>query len=301
MRAGPGCAVVLAGLLALPGPGHADDVQLLGYGYAIANDSIGQFLDRWQSSFVMGALFFGPYSADPLVLPPGQVFELRLAHQLVTPEDLAAPAPDDRPFAAAVSVELLTHGRLGEAEASFSAGLAMTGPQTGAFRFQRWLHERLGYPLPRTEGREIADAIHPVVTAELGRTFGNAPRVRPFVEARGGLETLLRGGVDLTWGALGTRRLRVREPVTGQRVPVLWGPREEGLSVTLGADAAAVAHSAFLAEEGLDPAPRVRLRAGIGWQGARWSLVYGAAWLSPEFAGQRVGQVVGFVQVGARF
>jgi hypothetical protein len=28
---------------------------------------------------------------------------------------------------------------------------------------------------------------------------------------------------------------------------------------------------------------------------------YGAAWLSPEFAGQREGQVVGIVQLGARF
>jgi hypothetical protein len=276
-------------------------MQVLGPAYAIANDSIGQLRDRWQSSFVMGSLFYGPQGADPLGLPPGRVLEFRLSHQLVTPESLDAPAPDDRPFGAAFAFEVLTHGRLGRTETSLGAGLAVTGPQTRSFQFQRWLHERLGYPLPRTDGREIPNAVHPVLTAELGRSFGEGPRMRPFVEARAGLETLLRGGVDLTWGRLGSRRLLIRDPVTGQRVPALWGPREEGTSITLGIDAATVVDSAFLPGPGIEPEDRLRLRAAFAWQGAQWSLVYGATWLSPEFAGQREGQVVGIVQIGTRF
>ena len=294
-------AALLAAVLALPGQARGGEREVLGFGYAIANDSIGQLRDRWQSSFVTGSLFLGPGGADPLALPPGRLLEFRLSHQVVTPESLDAPARSDRPFGAAFTVELLTHGRLGDLETSLGAGLAVTGPQTRSFRFQRWLHERLGYPLPRTEGREIGDAVHPVLSAEFGRSFGGSPRVRPFVEARAGLETLLRGGVDLTWGRLGTRRVRVRDPVTGQRAPTLWGPREEGLSLTLGADAAAVLDSAFLPAPDFTPKDRLRVRAGLAWQGARWSVFYGATWLSPEFAGQREGQVVGLLQIGARF
>jgi hypothetical protein len=92
-----------------------------------------------------------------------------------------------------------------------------------------------------------------------------------------------------------------RDPVTGHRVPALWGPREDGLSVTLGVDAAAVAASAFLPAYGPAPEPRLRLRAGVAWQGRAWSAFYGTAWLSPEFAGQREGQVVGVIQVARRF
>jgi hypothetical protein len=125
--------------------------------------------------------------------------------------------------------------------------------------------------------------------------------MRPFVEARAGLETLLRGGVDLTWGRLGSRRLLIRDPVTGQRVPALWGPREEGTSITLGIDAATVVDSAFLPGPGSSRKTACGCGPRLRWQGAQWSLVYGATWLSPEFAGQREGQVVGIVQIGTRF
>lgn len=290
-------AALAAGCLALPA--RAAEREFLGGAYAIGNDSIGQFRDRWQSSFVMGSLFYGPDGVDPLALPPGRLLEFRLSHHLVTPEVLGRPGPRDRPFAGTFALEVLTHGRIGAAETSLGAGLAVTGPQTGSFRFQRWLHERLGYPIPRPGARVVPDGVHPVLTAEIGRSLGQNPRVRPFVEARAGIETLLRAGVDVTWGPMGTGRVMLREPVTGQRVPAMWGPPERGLSVTLGADVAAVGQSVLL--PGLEPEPRLRLRAGAQWQGARWSLGYGAAWLSPEFAGQREGQVVGLVQLGARF
>jgi hypothetical protein len=290
----------LAGLLAAGGAA-AEERVLLGGSYAIGNDSIGQARDRWQSSQLMGSLFFGPDVDRPRALAPWRLLELRFSHQLVTPESLDAPAPDDRPFAGAFAVEILTHGTLGGAEVTLGGGVVATGPGTGTFRFQRWLHERLGYPLPETGGREVADGLHATVTGEVGRSFGHGPAVRPFVELRGGVETLARAGVDLTWGAFGTRRVTVREPVTGQRVAALWGPREDGWSFTAGIDAAAVGDSVFLAEAGLAPEPRLRVRAGVHWQGGRWRLTYGAAWLSPEFEGQREGQVVGLVQVGLDF
>lgn len=289
------CAIVWGGMSA------AGERVFLGTSYAIGNDSIGQARDRWQSSQLLGSLFFGPLTDAPRALAPGRLLELRFSHQLVTPESLDAPAPGDRPFAGAFGLELLTHGRLGAAEVTLGGGLVATGPGTGTFRFQRWLHERLGYPLPATDGREVGDGLHAAISAEAARSFGAGPYLRPFVELRGGVETLARAGVDVTWGAFGSRRVTVREPVTGQRVEALWGPRAEGLSFTAGIDAAAVADSLFLREGGLSPEPRVRLRAGLHWRGARWRVSYGATWLSPEFEGQREGQVVGLVQVGVDF
>lgn len=282
------------------GAGAGERVHL-GVSYAIGNDSIGQFRDRWQSSQLLGSVFLGPRTEEPRALAPGRLLELRLSHLLMTPEALAAPAPGDRPFAGAFGLELLTHGAWQGAEVTLGGGLVVTGPGTGTFRFQRWLHERLGYPLPAPEGREVGNGIHPSLVAEVGRGFGTGWVVRPFVELRGGVETLARVGADVTWGTLGTRRVMIREPVTGQRLPGLWGPPELGLSLTAGADVAAVGYSAFLSGDGIDPEPRLRLRGGVNWQGGGWSVTYGATWLSPEFAGQREGQVVGVVQVGVSF
>lgn len=293
------CAALAAAFA--PGAATAGERVYLGATYAIGNDSIGQARDRWQSSQLLGSLFFGPETNAPRVLAPGRLLEFRLTHQLITPESLDDPSPDDRPFAGAFGLEVLTHGQAGAAEVTLGAGIAVTGPQTGTFDAQRWLHERLGFPLPDTEGREVEDGVYPAFVAEVGRSFAWGPRVRPFAEVRAGVENLARAGVDLTWGDFGTEAVVIRDPVSGQRIPVLWGPREAGWSFTAGLDAAAVAWSAFLSDDGLTPEPRYRARGGVRWQGERWSVYYGATWLSPEFEGQREGQVVGIVQVGASF
>jgi hypothetical protein len=295
-----GIGVALALAVAAEAAAAGERVYL-GPAYAIGNDSIGQARDRWQSSQLLGSLFFGPRTEAPRALDVGRLLELRLTHQLISPESLDAPAPDDRPFAGAFGFEVLTHGEAGGAEVTLGAGLVVTGPQTGTFDAQRWLHERLGFPLPATEGREVEDGVYPSFVAEVGRSYGWGPRVRPFAEVRAGVEDLARAGVDLTWGDFGTESVVIRDAVSGQRVPVLWGPRETGVSFIAGLDAAAVGWSAFLADDGLTPEPRYRVRGGVRWQGERWSLYYGATWLSPEFEGQREGQVVGIVQVGASF
>jgi hypothetical protein len=296
-------AGLFAALVAALAPGAvtAGERVYLGAAYAIGNDSIGQARDRWQSSQLLGSLFFGPRTETPRALAPGRLLEFRLTHQLITPESLDDPSPDDRPFAGAFGFEVLTHGQAGGAEVTLGAGIAVTGPQTGTFSAQRWLHERLGFPLPATEGREVEDGVYPAFVAEVGRSFAWGPRVRPFAEVRAGVEDLARAGVDLTWGDFGSEAVVIRDPVSGQRIPVLWGPREAGWSFTAGLDAAAVGWSAFLSDDGLTPEPRYRARGGVRWQGERWSFYYGATWLSPEFEGQREGQVVGIVQLGASF
>ena len=191
-------------------------------------------------------------------------------------------------------------GTAAGAEVTLGAGLVVTGPQTGTFDAQRWLHERLGYPLPATEGREVEDGVYPRSWPRWGAATVGAAGAALRGGAGGGRGPCA-GGVDRDLGNFGTEAVVIRDPVSGQRIPVLWGPRERGWSFTAGLDAAAVGWSAFLSDDGLTPEPRYRARGGVRWQGERWSLYYGATWLSPEFEGQREGQVVGIVQVGASF
>jgi hypothetical protein len=62
----------LALLLALAGAGaEAGERVFLGPAYAIGNDSIGQMRDRWQSSQLMGSVFFGPRRTRRGSLPRG--------------------------------------------------------------------------------------------------------------------------------------------------------------------------------------------------------------------------------------
>ncbi len=276
----------------------AGERRFIGWSHVVANDSIGQFRDRWQSSAVQGSIFFGLQAGDVGRARLGEVLEFRLSSQIMTPENLAAPRPSDRLYAGALAFEVLSHGRLGAAEASVGLGIVAVGPQTGAFRFQRWLHELLHYPRPATAGFEVGDTVRGTVSSELARSYGATPSLRPFAEARTGAETILRAGVDATWGALGRGGLMIREPVTGQRVPGIPGAAVDGLSWTAGADIAWVGNSLYLpSSRGYEVRPRGRLRAGVHWQERRLSGFYGLAYLSPEFSGQRDGQFVGAAQV----
>ena len=84
---------------------------------------------------------------------------------------------------------------------------------------------------------------------EMGRSFdvSNQTHIRPFVEARAGLETLVWVGFDLTFGALGRGELMSRDPVSGQRYRTIaqdW----KGYSAVLGADVTYVGSSEFFPE-----------------------------------------------------
>lgn len=294
-------AFALALILAAPAV-SAGERGVIGWSHVIVNDSIGEFRDRWQSSVVQGSVFLGAEERAGGPFRFGEVLEMRLTSQIVTPENIGAPAPGDRPFAGALGLELFSHGHWAGAELSAGAGIVAIGPQTGTFRFQRWLHDILGYPRPDTEGNEIGNGFHPVLSVEAGRGFGEAVRLRPFVEARGGLETLLRVGADVSWGELGRGDLMVREPVTGQRVPGVISSGGRGLSLFAGADVAWVEDSVYLpASRGFDPEVRGRLRTGVHWRNDRLALFYGLTYLTPEFDGQPEGQFLGAVQLRFAF
>ncbi len=290
----------LALILALLAGPAAAETRVLGWSHLIVNDSIGEFRDRWQTSYLQGSVFLGPASGAGR-FTFGELFEVRLSSQIVTPQNLTSPAPGDRPFAGVLALEVLTHGNVGALEATVGAGVAATGPRTGAFRFQRWLHQRIGYPLPEPQGFEIEDGVHPVFVAELARSFGDEVTVRPFAEVRAGLEDLARIGVDLSWGAP-EPALSVRDPVTGHRAPGVPGGGGDGWRFFAGIDAAIVPASALLGEGfGLTPLPRGRARAGAEWRTRHWSAYYGLTYLTPEFEGQPQGQFLGAFQLRLNF
>lgn len=280
---------------------EAGERRSLGWSYLVTNDSIGEFRDRWQSSYVQGSLFLGESPPRGRDFPLGEIVEVRLSSQIITPESLTSPNPQDRPFAGVLGGEVLTHGRFNRLEASLGMGLFSVGPQTGSFRFQRWLHETLGFAVPRPDGREVPNALQPGLSAELGRSFGASMSARPFLEVRAGLENLLRAGLDISWGAE-EAALSVRDPVTGHRVPGLLGDAPAGLRLFAGADAALVGDSLLLPGSlGTRPSNRLRLRAGGEWRNENVSAFYGLAFLGPEFRGQREGQFVGAFQLKFKF
>ena len=70
----------------------------------------------------------------------------------------------------------------------------------------------------------------------------------------------------------------------------------------LGADLAHVFESGYLPAGGVALEPqRQRLRAGLHWQGEAAAIFYGLTYISPEFAGQPEGQLLGSLNVSLKF
>lgn len=287
----------------------ASDAQAeeLGYGRLIVNDFLGDGHDRWRSGSIVGSHVFGPEWTGSLPHSMGEIIELRIMGQTLTPANLSSPAAGDRPYAGALSVGAHTHFQSASAiEWTLGGDLTLIGPQTGLADFQNWLHDQLSIPGASSSvlSSQVGNAVYLTAVAEAGRSFdiGSNASLRPFAEARLGDETLLRAGFDLTIGHFGSNDILVRDPVTGQRYSTM-PDRPLGVSFLLGADTAYVDSSAYLPSSsgvGLENA-RHRVRAGINWQGKRHSVYYGASWLSPEFTAQAEGQIVGAIRIKIDF
>ncbi|PYC47201.1 DUF2219 domain-containing protein [Litorivita pollutaquae] len=278
----------------------------IGYGRLINNDLLGDGQDRWRTGSVASSRVFGraPWSG---ALPSrvGDVVEFRFLGEVMAPDHLGTPAAGDRPFAGALSWGAHTHFVRGETEMSLGADLVVTGKQTGLDGFQTGLHDLLGRDAASSAVRDaqIGNGVHPTLVFEAGRdvNFGTM-RLRPFVEARAGAETLLRAGADLTIGSVGLGELLVRDPVSGQRYRTTENG-ETGYSFILGADVASVDSSIFLPENRgyqLTDARR-RARLGMHWQGETSSVFYGLTYLGEEFVGQGEGQVLGSLRLNLDF
>ncbi|OWU85068.1 hypothetical protein ATO6_08415 [Oceanicola sp. 22II-s10i] len=284
-------------------PVGAQEFRYLGLGRIMINDAFAGTYDRWQTGSAAVSLTFGPEWTGTLPTMPGQVIELRFLAQVIAPDNLRRPHPLDRPYANAVSFGLHTHFDLQGIEIAAGGDLVITGDQTGLHRFQSELHDVIGVPgpAPATRAAGIGNGLHPTAVIEAGHSFdfGEA-RIRPFVEGRYGVETLIRAGFDLTLGTFGTGTLMVRDPVSGHRYRAA-GQAAPGLSLIFGGDIAHVADSVFLPGPRYGTEDRMRLRVGFNWQGRRAAVYYGLSWLTPEFSSQPEGQVVGALRLDYAF
>ncbi|WP_299648754.1 lipid A-modifier LpxR family protein [uncultured Tateyamaria sp.] len=292
----------LCATICLSGLAEAQDRQRLGYGRLLTNDFFGDGEDRWRTGGFQSSRVWGPAWEGMAPSGFGQLLELRLAAEILAPDDIRTPDPSDRPYAGALSIGLHTHFARGPMEYSVGGDVVFLGPQTRLDEFQDAFHDTFNIVPPSDAVRDaqIENDIRPNLVAEAGRSFqvGKASSLRPFVEARAGVETLVRAGVDFTYGGLGQGELLVRDGVSGQRYRVVQADWT-GFSFVVGADIARVSDSEFLPSErgiGLEET-RERVRAGVMWRSETGiSGFYGLTYLGEEFEGQDEGQIVGAIR-----
>ncbi|NNJ67877.1 MAG: DUF2219 family protein [Boseongicola sp.] len=294
-----GLAALVFGL----GVGAANACERLGWSLAISNDSIGEFLDRWQSSSVQFGTFYGPAWSGVAPSRFGEMLEFRFRTDILTPADLEAPDLSDRRHAGVLAFGVHSYATPRDFEVRGGVDLVVVGPQTGKLGLQRELHKLLGFTVPELDDFQIENTARLDFSGEVARVWDVGPaRVRPFVEAQVGSEDFLRAGFDVTFGALGRGDQMVRAVTTGHRVPVGLGAGE-GFSLVVGADVARVVDSIYLPESlGYELTPvRKRVRVGAHYRADPWDVFYGVAWLGEEFEAQPEGQLVGTFQIAWPF
>ncbi|MEL7514520.1 MAG: lipid A-modifier LpxR family protein [Pseudomonadota bacterium] len=301
--------VVVIILLSLTAASFAEAAgrERLGQGYLVTNDTFGDFYDRWRTASVNYSVVWGSsWSGRPPEVF-GDMVELRLMGQIISPANITAPFSSDRRYAAALSVGAHTHFTVKQWDISLGADLVVTGPSTGLGSLQSDFHRFLGETPPSQAvlDAQIEDAIYPTAVVEVAQTFLVSPSiaVRPFIEGRAGVETLARAGVDLELGRRAVGGWRVRDPVTGQRYELIRAS-SAGWRVLIGADIAHVFDSAYL-PSGSGPdlrEDRARVRIGFDRTGRNHNQAFfGLTWLGEEFIGQPEAQIVGSLQLSFRF
>jgi hypothetical protein len=294
-------------VLSLPQAGAAEGREYLGYGRLITNDYLGDLQDRERTGAVQSSRVWGPEWTGALPKNLGELVEFRLGFEVLAPANLANPSSGSRPWAGAISAGIHTHFKPKDIEYAVGASLYVTGPQTGLGSFQRELHELIGDPPPSesTLDSQIENGFHPTVLVEAARTIpiGENKAIRPFIEGQAGIETMMRAGFDVTFGAAAKDAFFVRDSTSGHRYRVIQNEKVEGYSFVAGADVAYVSESTFLPENRgyMLTDHRDRVRLGVHWQGKNASIFYGATWLGKEYETQPDDQVVGSVRINLSF
>lgn len=304
--AGSAIALVLS-LMLVAEAADAGPREKLGYGRLVTNDYFGDGKDRWRTGSLTSSRVWGSEWSGQAPARFGDLIELRLSSEIFAPGNVDRPAVADRPYAGALAIGAHTHFTWQGFETALGADMVVTGSGTGLGRFQREVHKILGATVPSksTLDDQIAGGLHPTIVGEMSRDLALTPNVhlRPFLEGRAGAETMLRAGVDLTFGQIGQGELMVRESVTGQRYRVIRNEEVTGFTFLLGADIAHVSDSIYLPEDrGFElTESRDRVRAGVHWQGEQSSAFYGLTYLGEEFEAQTEGQLIGSLRIKFSF
>lgn len=284
-------------------PVAAQDRVTLGFGRLFTNDALGDGEDRWQSGSYTLSLLRGPSWDGTLPDRPGVILEYRLRAAIAAASNLENPAPDDRRYAGTLAIGVHTHFDRAGFDVRAGVDLVGIGPMTGLGQFQEGVHEIFGLSEP-DRSNQIGNRLRPTASVEVAREvdLGSA-RLRPFVEAQAGAETLVRAGADVTFGGFGRGGLMLRDTVSGQLYPGIRDDGVAGVSFVLGADVAHVFSSVYLPDGGQVELTdtRTRVRGGINWNTGASEVFYGVSWLSREFEGQPEGQLVGSLRLSLRF
>ena len=292
--------------LLLPIQASAGDIVKLGYGRLINNDYIGDFRDRGQTGSYVSSRIYGKSWDGARPSGIGEIIEFRFQADIKSPEDLTTPSATDRPYAGSLSLGLHTHYETSGFEIAMGAELVATGSQTGLDGLQSALHNGLGIapPSQTTLNGQIGNRFFPGMIVEIGKpiSLGSRTNIRPFIEGRGGVESLMRVGVDFEIGALLQDELMVRDGITGQRYRTM-NVDASGVAFVLGFDTARVGESAYLpAANGLTLTDRRdRARAGIHWQRNKSHGFFGVTYLGREFTTQTSAQLVGSIRLALKF
>ncbi|HHC30228.1 MAG TPA: DUF2219 family protein, partial [Rhodobacterales bacterium] len=170
MRRIAGFGLVVLTVLGLVGPAAAQGFTFLGRSVFHNNDVLLDGDDRWQTGGSNWSVMFGPEGTLGLPDSPGQVWELRLRGQVITPDDFTAPAAWDRRAAGIITTMLNTHFQQGGVEVSAGVGAAFTGPQTHMIEFQNFIHDLTPANDPKVpaavQAAQIPNAIYPTLLAE---------------------------------------------------------------------------------------------------------------------------------------
>ena len=125
---------------------------------------------------------------------------LRLGAEIIAPERLSPSGiPTDRAFAGILAAHVRDYRKFDWLETWFGAGVSVVGPQTGLSDFLDAAHEVLGgAPVSAfTAGTQVPNDVYLDLGVEVAAQIPvDGAVVRPFVEAKSGLETYARVGVD---------------------------------------------------------------------------------------------------------
>lgn len=281
---------------------HAEGRETLGIGRVFTNDVIGDGEDRWRTGAYQVSAFRGQPWTGELPTRFGQVIEYRFRGEVISPANIEDPIEGDRLFAGTWWIGAHTHFAWQGLEVTAGADLAITGEQTGLRGVQEGIHDFFNFTDPDLEEFQVDNGVFVHGTVEVARDLAfSSGAIRPFIELQAGVEEILRAGVDITLGGFGQGGLRMRDPITGQRIAAVVG-EDGGFSALLGGDFAYIGGSEFFPSNGPDlEDTRARLRAGVNYGFGQSNLFYGVTYLSEEFENQPFGQVVGSLSLNLRF
>ena len=234
-----------------------------------------------------------------------ELVEIRILGEIIAPSDLSGNNGIDRPFVSHFGLGVHSHFQRKGLEYSTGIGLSVLGKQTGLSEFQTALHEAIDEHVAADTvlANQIGNQVLFGPTVEVAQTIPDGDRlaIRPFCEAYATAETLARVGADVHFGRGFSGSLFIRDPVTGQRYPVI-SDYENQLGFSVGGDISHVAKSAFF--DGTSSPMynrRLRVRTGLHWGQKTKQGFAGLTWLSKEFHGQPEAQILGSIRLVLRF